>query len=150
MRLSASKSLLVAAILAAVAWGEAPQGQYTDRGDGTVKDNRTGLLWQQHHEGGFTLVGAQNHCLGLRLGGFLGWRVPTRLELESIVDFGHRWATTATASLDQTAFWGDVASTTWTSTPYAGDSTQVWVISFAGGRAYHSSTSELNAVRCVH
>jgi hypothetical protein len=62
---------------------------YTDNGDGTVKDNVTGLIWDK---GTFdvsatsaypaALAAATAHCAAK--GG--SWRVPTLIELESLID----------------------------------------------------------------
>jgi hypothetical protein len=60
---------------------------FTDNQDGTVTDSRTGLTWQQTvrtQQSG--LADAKAYCADLSLAG-TGWRVPTRAELESIVDF---------------------------------------------------------------
>ena len=60
---------------------------YTDAGDGTVQDNVTGLVWQSSVTASqaFSWDDA-DLCAGLTLGGRV-WRLPTRIELLSIVDF---------------------------------------------------------------
>ncbi len=65
--------------------GAAPSDR--DNADGTVTDNNTGLMWMKSD----VLIGywfeCSNYC-ALDLGGHQDWRLPTRLELLSIVDFG--------------------------------------------------------------
>ncbi|WP_437650783.1 DUF1566 domain-containing protein [Sorangium sp. So ce362] len=65
---------------------------YTE-GDGTVTDSVTGLTWEKVTENVvFTREAALQHCAVLdaeRAGGIEKWRLPTRRELVSILDFGH-------------------------------------------------------------
>jgi hypothetical protein len=74
---------------------------YSDNGDGTVTDNKTGLMWQKLDDGdGYNWYEASgmphvthnptslNVCGSLVLGGYLDWRLPARMELRSIVDYG--------------------------------------------------------------
>jgi hypothetical protein len=82
---------------------------YTDNGDGTVTDNVTGLMWQQALTTAGTLSGspgndsassagakanamlwsgAASTCQSLALAGHADWRMPTIIELMSIVDTG--------------------------------------------------------------
>jgi hypothetical protein len=79
----------------------APPGRYTVNTD-TVVDTATGLTWQRALPGGTrTLAEAKSYCADLSLAGIGagGWRLPRRLELESIVDRG-----TCDPSIDATAF----------------------------------------------
>ena len=62
---------------------------YKDNGDGTVTDNVTGLMWQKTLSAtGLTYSEAAAYCQNLALAGYGGWRVPTKIELFSIVDVG--------------------------------------------------------------
>lgn len=61
---------------------------YTDNGDGTVKDNNTGLTWQKTPENDrLQFTDAIGYCKGLKLGGLSDWRVPTIKVLYSLADF---------------------------------------------------------------
>jgi hypothetical protein len=55
--------------------------------DGVVHDNVTCLDWQQSPSGSYTNGEAQSYCGQLSLGGHDDWRVPTRIELISIIDW---------------------------------------------------------------
>jgi hypothetical protein len=57
---------------------------YTANQDGTVTDNVTGLVWERTPApDSYDLDQATAHCAGKSA----GWRLPTRLELVSLVDF---------------------------------------------------------------
>ena len=61
---------------------------YTDEGGGTVSDNVTGLTWEASPpstQG--TWEDALSYCDGLSLGGFEDWRLPTRIEMTSVLDY---------------------------------------------------------------
>jgi hypothetical protein len=62
---------------------------YTDNEDGTVTDNVTGLMWQQASPlSGYAWADAVAYCSTLTLAGHSDWRLPTLIELYSIVDIG--------------------------------------------------------------
>ena len=63
---------------------------YTDLGNGVVKDNVTGLEWQQTTDTSYSTWSwgmAINYCNNLSLGGKDDWRLPTIKELATLVDF---------------------------------------------------------------
>jgi hypothetical protein len=56
--------------------------------NGIVHDNLTCLDWQQvESSSSYTNADAITYCEGLSLGGYDDWRVPTRVEVESIMDW---------------------------------------------------------------
>ena len=67
---------------------ESGQPNLVANANGTVTDERTGLLWQQTASGAMTWESATSYCEGLSLGGFNDWRLPNIKELESLVDEG--------------------------------------------------------------
>ncbi|XXX82255.1 DUF1566 domain-containing protein [Sorangium sp. So ce134] len=93
-------------------------------GDGTVTDSVTGLTWEKVTEDGmFTLEGAEEHCETLsadRVGGIAEWRLPTRRELVSILDFGH------TTAFPDIFFTTTQESFYWSATRVAADDTFAW------------------------
>ncbi|WP_394821510.1 DUF1566 domain-containing protein [Pendulispora albinea] len=58
--------------------------------DDTVLDKTTGLMWQRRvaNQGRVAWEDAVRTCPKLRLGGYDDWRLPTRIEMISIVDYG--------------------------------------------------------------
>jgi hypothetical protein len=119
---------------------------YTDNGDGTITDNVTGLLWQKSDYGYANWADANSYCANLALGGQTGWRLPTLMELISIVDFG------AITPAINTTYFSKAQYYYWTSTPYTSDPAFTWTVDFDRGNAdhtYNNGTSYQHFVRCV-
>lgn len=55
-----------------------------DNGDGTVTDNKSGLVWQKGDAGPMNWKQAVAHCEQLNLAGKSDWRLPELKELESL------------------------------------------------------------------
>ena len=118
---------------------------YTVNGDGTVKDNVTGLVWQQAASTAlFTQAGALAYCAALSLGGHTDWRAPTYVELVSIVDYGR-----PSPNIDPTAFPGALGEPFWSSTVYAVPTGSGWVVTFNAGYVDIYDVSSSHYVRCV-
>jgi len=123
---------------------------YTDNGDGTVTDNVTGLMWQQ--AGPATLnswAGAMvDFCPRLSLAGHSDWRLPSIIELYSLVDVGR-----ANPPIIDVTFLPAMASNKfWSSTPEADSSTAnqiAWAVDFLNGSLYEGSGDNTFNVLCV-
>ena len=99
-----------------------PDPRFTDLGDGTVRDNLTGLIWLQDTNcfGQQTWDAALDFCNNLKHGScgltdlsVIGdWRLPNRLEMESLLDFGR-----SGPALPLEPPFVHYGSTYWTSTP---------------------------------
>lgn len=123
---------------------------YTDNGDGTVTDKVTGLMWQQASSGPFTWVQAMAHCPTVTLGGHKDWRVPTRIELLSIVDYGLP-GNGPTPTINVTYFPMTLDAYYWTSTSRGGNPpTEAWIVNFAqAGGGYNQVTLSSGYTMCV-
>jgi hypothetical protein len=135
--------------LAMIASAAAPPGRFVvNAAAGTVRDGTTNLTWQRTVSGTYTWAQATTYCQGLNLGGFsTGWRLPTKKELETLVDFR-----VVSPAIDVTAFPGTPAGIFWfwwTSTPYAGSSGVAWYVNFYDGFSYYVGTTNTYRVRCV-
>ena len=68
---------------------------YIDNGDGTVTDTVTHLIWQQVVDPTktYSVDDARNYCAVTLsksgLGGYHDWRLPSLIELISLIDYGH-------------------------------------------------------------
>lgn len=114
----------------------------------TVTDSASGLVWQRNPP--FTALNkaaALTYCDNLVLEGMSDWRMPTRLELTSIVDAGRvvpPYETTAFPGIPSNSFF-------WTSTAYAADSTRSFVINtnYPVTYIFNNTTATEEIVRCV-
>ena len=124
---------------------DAPRGQYTDLGDGTVRDNLTGLVWQQAVDARpQKYANARLYCLDLTLGGSSVWRHPSVLELQSIVD-----ETLWNPSIDPTFFPGTRATQFWSASSVAGFPGYAWSVDFVYGEARDVDVSASHHARGV-
>jgi len=125
-----------------------PTSRFTDNGNGTVTDIKTGLMWKQCSEGlsgtGGCATGAatlyntwqaalqQAKTLNAG-GGFVGftdWRLPNKKELNSIVE-----SQCVTPSINAVIFPATVSNLYWSASPYATSlATNVWSVDFFNGR----------------
>ena len=116
---------------------------YTTATD-TVEDQVTGLLWQRVAPvQTYDWWDARAYCAGLDLGGRTDWRLPTRLELESILDVGR-----ANPSIDVIAFPDDRKDLFWTASPVL-FSSLAYGIRFDEGYVYDHDPYTTGAARCV-
>ncbi len=119
----------------------------TSCGDKVVTDKTTALMWAQDDEVyTFNWADAKARCANSRRGGFTDWRLPTRIELLSLLDF----TKPAAPMINSTAFPGETGwSSMWTSSPFATSSGGAWAVNFGNGLSAFSTIGYQNAVRCV-
>ena len=121
--------------------------RYDTRAADVVIDEVTTLMWKKvAFEGMSDWATAKQLCADLVIRGFDGWRLPTRVELVSLVDFAR-----TSPAIDGDAFPG-TAGNFWTSSPAPGSGTpaRAWQVSFAGGGATTiASETFMGGVRCV-
>ncbi|WP_433827686.1 DUF1566 domain-containing protein [Actinoplanes sp. CA-015351] len=127
--------------------GPARKASYKNLGNGTVRDNVTGLEWQREAAAKtYTFTQAKSYCDGLGTDGG-GWHLPTRIELTSIVDHSR-----SAPAIDTKAFPGTPAQFFWTATPWAVTKTplRAWIINFYEGLASNGAFQDGSfQVRCV-
>jgi len=141
---------------------------YTDNGEGTIRDNVTGLTWQKCSAGQtndaacsgtatsynwFEASGTYDAtynastvsvCGSLALAGG-GWRLPTSYELVTLVDYG-----AYNTAINAVSFPNNSTSFYWSSTSVAAVPTSAWyVIPSGGSLTYGDKTVSGKAVRCV-
>jgi hypothetical protein len=119
---------------------------YTDNGDGTVTDNVTGLMWQQVVPATrYAGADAVAYCPTLTLAGHSDWRLPSVIELSSIVDLGQ-----SSPSINSTYFPSTPSDWFfWSASPLAGSSSNAWYVGFFDGYTGFFDVSLTYYVRCV-
>lgn len=140
--------------LRCVSGNSIPAFSFVDRGDGTIRDLNTGLLWQKCTLG-LTVTactGASNtldwnqavtNCNGLALAGRT-WRLPNANELLSIVDY-----TTFGPAILNTFFPNTESGLYWTSTTFDNVKSSAHLINFTSGVLGTNDKSSLLFARCV-
>jgi hypothetical protein len=121
---------------------------YVDNQDDTVTDKVTGLMWQlDMGPGTYTMSGAAMYCqTTFAGGGYHDWRLPSLIELVSLVDYGN-------AGFLVQPF-NSLAGQLWSSTPETGAEMvnglpqSGWYLASNGSTGYTASSSP-NSVRCV-
>jgi len=128
---------------------------YSDNMDGTVSDQVTHLMWQQRvpatggagDDGNVTWPEAMDYCGNLPLAGHDDWRLPTQIELVSLVDYsnlgqGH-------PPIDSAFFPDTPLAAFWSSTRHAASDSEAWTVYMDVGFTYAYDMSSLGRVRCV-
>jgi len=130
-------------------------------GDGTITDNRTGLMWVQsgyadedttpattYTPSGnwrkYTWENAILYCERLDYAEYTDWRLPNVRELESIVDAGEQ-----SPSINTTYFLNTENSWYWLSTTYVPTTTMAWYVGFTLGRVSPTAKTGSYYVRPV-
>jgi hypothetical protein len=130
-----------------------PGAQAYDVGGGdVVVDRVTRLVWQRAVlPGSHTWDEARAACACLSLAGHDDWRLPTRMELVSLVDY-----TRSEPAIDVTAFPDTPPEWFWTSSPLADETLPAaagaafaWFVYFENGFSNYHETDARYRVRCL-
>lgn len=121
---------------------------YHDNGDGTVSDTLTGLMWQQVTSSDtMSWDAAKTYCsTTASTGGHNDWRLPSKIELLSIVDNA---STNPIGAINAVFQMAPNAGNVWSSTPVAGAPSSAWSVDFGSGANGFKTTPTAQYVRCV-
>jgi hypothetical protein len=110
-----------------------------------VIDRLTGLMWQRRPSSTLmTWPKAQQACAELSLAGQRDWRLPSRIELVSLLDTRR-----TQPSIDVEAFPGTPSDWFWTSSRAADDPNSAWYVYFYFGYPRTDDVTNAFSVRCV-
>ena len=125
------------------AFGAGPR--LSDNGDGTVTDQRTGLIWQKiGAASGMPWEEALKYCEGLRLADHDDWRLPNIKELRSVSDDRK-----VRPSLDKAFFPGAQAAYYWSSTSQGDHPERAWFVDLVTGLVSYADKPEPHLVLAV-
>lgn len=113
----------------------------------TWVDPKTGLEWQYRSPGEMSWDGAMEYAQSLGLDGRHDWRLPTALELESLLDRKILLEKIRPAMRQDIPF-RDILSY-WSSTTFAPDTRSAWIVMFDGAYVLSYYKSSRYHVRCV-
>jgi len=131
------RTLLIAGLISVAVFAETSM----------VKDPARHLMWEDTPHTKETKVNyfqAKHYCSELKLGKYNDWRVPTLMELLSIVDY-RRYK----PAIKKPLSYVEEESSYWTTTLYIGDSGSRWVVNFKDGATSDASENYDRYVRCV-
>ncbi|TGK37473.1 DUF1566 domain-containing protein [Leptospira gomenensis] len=142
---------------------QAYTGPFSDPGNGTILDQKSGLVWQKCASGQgtagdsytacgtgtattYTWADALAYCNGLNLNGITGWRLPSVKELVSLADYSR-----AAAPAIDTTFFPATTGSYWTSTNHPSGSyrNHAYFIAFNAGTYDTVVKTTAYRVRCV-
>jgi hypothetical protein len=126
------------------------QLSYTDNGNGTVTDNRTGLMWKKCSEpdtttncsgtpNTYSWTNAISQCENLNYAGYTDWRLPNTKELFSLI----KYQGSNGPYIDTTYFPNTVSGYYWTSTTYAPNTTDATFVSFSNGNVNSNNKTHI-------
>lgn len=110
-----------------------------------VLDGVTGLMWQRAVDAqSHVWSAARSYCDSIALAGFDDWRLPSRIELVSILD-----STRNEPSIDMTAFPDAPSDWYWSSSTWAADPNKAWFVYFYFGYPDGEAVDKPFRARCV-
>jgi formylglycine-generating enzyme required for sulfatase activity len=123
--------------------GSEPRKQTPD----TWKDPRTGLEWQCESAGEMSWHEALEYAKALSLDGKDDWRLPSALELETLLDRNSLFSRMRPVMREEVPF-RDIL-TYWSSTTFEKHTNNAWVVMFDGAYVLSYYKSNSYYVRCV-
>jgi len=123
-----------------------PDSTYTDNGDWTITDNKTGLMWKKCPLGLDLDDCSRGAALSLNWSdamraagsvnddnGYTDWRIPNKNELNSLVEYACSLPAINSTFFPNGPTIENAYGNYWTSTPLVDDGNKVWYINFQSG-----------------
>ena len=125
------------------------QPSFTDNSNGTITDNRTGLMWVKDGlsapgaDSGLSWEDAGKYCQDLTFAAYTDWYLPNVRELMSIVNYQN-----INPTID-TGYFTTWNGPYWTSTTYMSGTGSAWKVYFNDGSVVATPKANGNFIRCV-
>ncbi|MEY3321925.1 MAG: hypothetical protein RLZZ417_1508 [Bacteroidota bacterium] len=113
---------------------------FINNGNGTITDTVTGLMWQQVDGGEVTFDKAVIYANDLVLGGYSDWRMPSVLELNSLLNHDKN-----NPALNTTFFTATAAQYWWSGQKQVNDANKAWCANAGGGIGNHPINETVSA-----
>jgi hypothetical protein len=126
--------------------GSLSRNDFIDNADGTITDASTGLVWEKSTSAvTYTWDQAKDYCDNLILGGESDWRLPTRIELHTLLDYRRYFPPV----INRCYFPETVADQYWASTAPPEGTSACWIDFGIGydGYTYKTDSLYVRAVR---
>jgi hypothetical protein len=121
-----------------------PMG-YTVSGSGNlVHDDVTGLTWQRQSSEPLGWDAAKRFCACANVDGQTGFRLPSRIELASLVDWSR-----PSPSIDTGAFGPTPTENYWTTSEVSQDPGLIYLVYFVNGHTTYAEQTLMYRARCV-
>lgn len=121
------------------------EGRFTDNGDRTVTDHKTGLMWTKNasHFEQVSFDEAKKACGDFVLAGYKDWRLPEIQELESLIDKSQAYP-----ALPKSSLFDDVRPGCyyWSATSYEPIPGYAWSVRVEYGNVFGSYKPESQSV----
>jgi hypothetical protein len=117
------------------------------RSPSTWKDPKTGMEWQYESTGEMTWYEALEYAKSLSLGGKDDWRIPTVLELDTLLDRKTLFDKMRPDMRKEVPFRDTLSY--WSSTTFAEHTNNAWIVMFDGANVLSYYKSNHYHVRCV-
>ena len=115
-----------------------------------VQDRQTDLIWERHPSGAsLSWANAPKHCALKSIGGRSGWRLPSFLELMTLVQPSLDLNSTSLSLPTGHPFRGVQATSYWTSTPLDSDARQAYSVDFIAGDVSIRYKNQVHPTWCV-
>lgn len=113
---------------------------FINNGNGTITDTVTGLMWQQVDGGEMTFDKALIYANDLVLGGYSDWRMPSVLELNSLLNHDKN-----NPALNTSFFTATAAQYWWSGQKQVNDGNKAWCANAGGGVGNHPINETISA-----
>jgi len=118
--------------------------------DAAVLDRHTELIWERHpSETSMSWANAPLHCALKSIGGRKGWRLPSFLELMTLVQPSLDLNASSISLPQGHPFRGVQPTSYWTSTPLDSDARQAYSVDFIAGDVSIRYKNQIHPTWCV-